>query len=68
MRILIVDDEVNIRELMKRFLGLEGIDADAAENGFSAQRMIQEQAYDACLVDLKMPGMDGLELIQWIRS
>lgn len=68
MRILIVDDEVNIRELMKRFLSLEGIDADAAENGFSAQRMIQEQAYDACLVDLKMPGMDGLELIQWIRS
>jgi len=68
MRILIVDDEVNIRELMKRFLGLEGIDADSAENGFSAQRMLSEQAYDACIVDLKMPGMDGIELIQWIRS
>ncbi len=68
MRILIVDDEPNIRELMRRYLGLDGIESDCAENGLSAQRMLSEEHYDACLVDLKMPGMDGLSLIKWIRS
>jgi DNA-binding response OmpR family regulator len=68
MKILIVDDEPNIRDLMHRYLSLDGIESDCAENGLSAQRMLSEVAYDACLVDLKMPGMDGLSLISWIRS
>lgn len=68
MRILIVDDEYNIRELMRKYLGLEGLDSDGAENGLSAQRLLREHHYDACLVDLKMPGMDGISLIQWIRQ
>ncbi|MDI9428619.1 MAG: sigma-54 dependent transcriptional regulator, partial [Spirochaetota bacterium] len=68
MKILIVDDEPNLRELMHRYLSLDGIDSDCAENGLSAQRMLSEDHYDACLVDLKMPGMDGLSLITWIRS
>ncbi|MGM0432661.1 MAG: sigma-54-dependent transcriptional regulator [Spirochaetota bacterium] len=67
MRVLIVDDEKNIRELMGRYLQLDDIESDGAENGLSAQRMLRECLYDACLVDLKMPGIDGLELIQWIR-
>jgi two-component system response regulator AtoC len=68
MKVLIVDDEKNIRELMGRYLKFEKIDSDGAENGLSAQRMLREALYDACLVDLKMPGMDGLSLIEWIRS
>ncbi|NMA23022.1 MAG: sigma-54-dependent Fis family transcriptional regulator [Spirochaetales bacterium] len=68
MKILIVDDEPNIRELMSRYLRLDGIESDCAENGLSAQRMLSQEPYDACLVDLKMPGMDGLSLIKWIRS
>lgn len=68
MKVLIVDDEKNIRELMGRYLQFEKIDSDGAENGLSAQRMLRESLYDACLVDLKMPGMDGLSLIEWIRS
>ncbi|NBK24962.1 MAG: response regulator, partial [Spirochaetia bacterium] len=68
MKLLIVDDEPNIRDLMHRYLSLDGIDSDCAENGLSAQRMLASEAYDACLVDLKMPGMDGLSLIHWIRS
>lgn len=68
MRVLIVDDEQNIRESMARYLGLEGIESDGAENGLSAQRLLREKHYDACLVDLKMPGMDGLSLIHWLRQ
>ena len=68
MRILIVDDEYNIRELMRKYLGLEGLQSDGAENGLSAQRYLREHIYDACLVDLRMPGMDGISLIRWIRQ
>ncbi|HKL58130.1 MAG TPA: sigma-54 dependent transcriptional regulator [Sphaerochaeta sp.] len=68
MKILIVDDEPNIRALMHRYLQLENIESDCAENGLSAQRMLKAELYDACLIDLKMPGMDGLSLIEWIRG
>ncbi len=68
MRVLLCDDEENIRTLMRRFLNLDGIDCDTAENGLSAQRMLRESVYDALLVDLRMPGMDGLSLIRWLRA
>ena len=68
MRILIVDDEHNIRELMRKYLSLEGLESDGAENGLSAQRLLREHHYDACLIDLRMPGMDGISLISWIRQ
>ncbi len=68
MNILIVDDEHNIRELMRKYLSLEGVESDGAENGLSAQRLLRENHYDACLVDLRMPGMDGLSLISWMRQ
>ena len=68
MKVLIVDDEKNIRELMGTYLKLDNIDSEGAENGLSAQRLLRENHYDACLLDLKMPGMDGLSLIKWIRS
>jgi two-component system response regulator AtoC len=67
MRILVVDDETNIRNLICTYLELENFESDAAENGLSAQRLLTEHAYDAILLDLKMPGMGGLELLQWIR-
>lgn len=67
MRILICDDEENIRNLLKRFFALDKIECDTAENGLSAQRMLRENPYDALVVDLRMPGLDGLELIRWLR-
>lgn len=68
MKILIVDDEQSISSSLVKFFKIDDIESDAAENGFSAQRMLRENPYDAVLVDLKMPGMDGLELIKWMRS
>jgi len=67
LRILVVDDEINIRTLICTYLELEHFESDAAENGLSAQRLLSQVAYEAVLLDLKMPGMDGLELLRWIR-
>ena len=68
MRILIIDDETNIRDLMVRYMKIEGIEGVGAENAYSAQRVLREQKFDGILVDLKMPGMDGFELVRWIRD
>lgn len=68
MKVLICDDEDNIRGLLKRFLALDDIECDTAENGLSAQRYLRENHYDALVVDLKMPGLDGIGLLKWVRS
>ena len=68
MRILIIDDETNIRDLMVRYMKIEGIEGIGAENAYSAQRILRGQTFDGILVDLKMPGMDGFELVRWIRD
>ena len=68
MNILIVDDETNIRDLMVRYLKTDGIEGEGAENAYSAQSLLSQKPFDGCLIDLRMPGMDGLELIRWIRQ
>lgn len=68
MKVLIVDDEVNIRDSLSQFFAVYEIDSECAENGLAAQRMLCEAMYDAMVVDLKMPGMDGLTLIRWMKE
>lgn len=68
MKILVVDDENNIRELMIRYFKVEDIEGVGAENAYSAQRRLREEPFDGILVDLKMPGMDGLEFVKWVRQ
>jgi two-component system response regulator AtoC len=68
MKVLIVDDEKNIRESMQRLFELEGIDSVTAENGNVGATRLVEESFDAAIVDLKMPGMGGQELLEWMRS
>ena len=66
-RILIIDDEDPIREVLQRVLAREGYKVEGAENGAVAERMVQEavadnQPFDLLLLDVHMPVMDGITL------
>ena len=58
-RILVVEDEVNLRNIIVRQLTLRNFTVDAAANGLEAMRKLQSMAYDCILLDVKMPDMDG---------
>ena len=62
--ILVVDDEKSIRELCKEFLEDEGYKVTLAVDGNSALQKIEYQKFDLFIVDMVMPGMNGLKLIQ----
>lgn len=63
MKILIVDDEVMIREVIKEYLNNEGFDCEEAENGFQALEMLNNNTYDLMVLDIMMPEMDGFSLL-----
>jgi two-component system response regulator AtoC len=68
MKILLVDDEKNIRESIKRLLELEGIESSLAVDGSEGARLLSEESFDAVILDLKMPVMDGQALLEWMRA
>ncbi len=68
MKILVVDDERNIRESIQRLFELEGIDSATATDGRDATARLSEEAFDAVVLDLKMPVMDGQALLEWMRA
>ncbi len=67
-RILVVDDEANARTALVALLGEEGYSVESAADGFKALPKLDEFAPDVVLTDLKMPGMDGLELMKRARA
>jgi DNA-binding NtrC family response regulator len=67
-RILIVDDEANARGALAELLTQEGYDASQANDGFAALKMIEDGAPDLVLCDLRMPRMDGLELLRRVAE
>ncbi len=66
-RILVVDDELVIAQLIADVLGSEGYAVDMAPHGLAALESIAQQAYDVVLSDLRMPELDGLGLYREIE-
>lgn len=67
-KILIVDDERGIREGCRRILSAEGYAVDTAENGSEGLVLLQQNSYDLMLVDLMMPVMGGLDMMDAIQQ
>lgn len=67
-RILVVDDEPFITQLCQRFLSAEGYEVQVAPSGQEALRLFQPYQPDLVLTDIRMPGMNGLELIQQVKQ
>nr|HDN00473.1 sigma-54-dependent Fis family transcriptional regulator [Deltaproteobacteria bacterium] len=66
--ILIVDDESKMRHILKIMLGLEGHNIEEAQDGETALAMVRDRPYDLVISDIRMPGMDGLVLLDHIQS
>ncbi|MGD6815710.1 response regulator transcription factor [Metabacillus sp. 84] len=67
-KILIVDDEDRIRRLLKMYLEREGYTTEEAENGDEALELALANDYDLILLDLMMPGIDGVEVCRQLRE
>ena len=63
MKILIIDDERSIRNSLKEILSDEGYEVDVAEDGVQGCAMVDKEKYSVIFCDIKMPGMDGLEVL-----
>ena len=63
MKILIIDDERSIRNSLKEILEMEDYKVDTAENGSDGCEKAEKEKYDAIFCDIKMPGMDGIEVL-----
>jgi len=68
VRALIVDDEDALRNTLARVLRQRGVVTETAENGFMALDMLEAQAFDVVLVDVRMPGMTGPQFLQRVKT
>ena len=67
LRVLVVDDEPSIRELLFKALALAEYEVDVSADGPSALERMRLTPYDLLIVDLRMPGMDGLSVVREAR-
>lgn len=67
-RILIVDDDQNVCEVLSKILALRGYEVDSVYDGPTALDLVQHRDYGLALIDYRMPGMDGVELYRRIRE
>lgn len=67
-KILVIDDERSIRNTLKDILEYEKYEVDLAEDGKKGLEMVKQTEYDIILCDIKMPGMDGIEVLEQLNS
>lgn len=67
-RILLVDDEPEILHSLKMFLEFSGYVVDTAENAKEALSLVEEKKFNVAVLDIMMPEMDGIELLQEIKA
>jgi len=67
-RVLLVDDEVGIRTLLRWELGAEGLDIVEAADGADALDVLEDQSFDVIISDVRMPGMSGLDVLRGARQ
>jgi len=67
-RVLLIDDDARLPELLASYLGQNGVSLTAAPDGPRGLQALEQGAYDAVLLDVMMPGMDGLEVCRRIRA
>jgi len=67
-KVLIVDDQVGIRVLLMEVFSSEGYTAFQASNGSAALELVKKHTPDIVLLDMKIPGMDGLEILKHIKA
>ncbi|PKL26629.1 MAG: sigma-54-dependent Fis family transcriptional regulator [Spirochaetae bacterium HGW-Spirochaetae-3] len=68
MRILVADDEPNLLSSIGTFLKAETIDAALSPDGAKAKALLSEESFDAAVLDIRMPGLDGISLLRWIKD
>jgi CheY-like chemotaxis protein len=66
--ILVVDDEPQIRDLLKRFLSLRGYEVQVASDGQQALKMVEKEAPQLIVLDVYMPGINGVEVLRQLRG
>ena len=67
-RILVVDDEVAIRDLIKEVLQLAGFEVSACEDGLTALNLLRREKFDLIILDVNLPKLDGFALLQKVRE
>ncbi|MBC2695508.1 MAG: sigma-54-dependent Fis family transcriptional regulator [Desulfobacteraceae bacterium] len=67
-KVLVVDDEPEIREFISKILSCDGFDVVTASDGLACLEMAKKEDFSVVIVDLKMPGLPGLETIQYLKE
>ncbi|MBW2367846.1 MAG: response regulator [Deltaproteobacteria bacterium] len=67
-KVLLIDDEKDFLEIMVERMSARDMDVSTATSGFDALKMIEKESYDAIVLDLMMPDMEGLEALKAIKA
>lgn len=68
MKILFLEDEPTIQEVLTEYMRIQGYDVICAQDGEAALRMLEECSYDMAVLDIMVPGVSGLEVLQFIKE